>query len=658
MAQLAIRIPKSEWYKGIPLPKDYPRLTEEGKRLARINACRQYTLPSATPEDWWSSFVTFDCLYLRDLENSRFYDEDALPYGIQQRELVEAIPANPRLVAAWPRGYAKSTTISILSLLILTTWPRFRILYITGKAGQARARMAKMMVEWETNDQLIRDFAPEYCDKGEKLSFKPLRGTSDPWSSHLLEATLRNGSKMIGGSVEGRSRGERARMLIIDDPEKDFKSSTDTEQAREYLSEFIFTTTKPILSGKKVYLVWLGTRISRKHYLWSATTLEDKRFRYWKILTYQAAYPNIDDLQVALWPEKMSLNQIRDEIQISGRNAVLSEYFNEPGGGASASLVLKEDYHSYELVTPAGEQINPSLLWNGPYANPRACDLNIRYLSGKDRKPIEVPLRMLLERSPIFQTLDWARSVSATSDYSSSAVGVFGEDGELIVLDILTGKWLASKRTEMVVRLAYLWHTSILGVETPSEEHEILLEVNARFEADALQSGYKPRVKKVSQYRGNKNEKVEGLAWRFGDPERPVGFIKLPFFLRSRPHWKMLFAQIEDCNLAAPDLGLSHDDALESVQMLQDISGHKPGRFKPIEQVRRESALDLLQKGVILDRHGRPNIEKVGIMNLSGDQIEQIMEAIEKREDRNGPEASKEYLRRANRLRRFDGLSL
>ena len=82
------RIPtKEEGNALFPLPPDYDTLTEDGQRQARVNACRQWLVPTKDPSDkalrFVSSVLFFDHWYLfpdeEDDFNPMFYDEEPVP---------------------------------------------------------------------------------------------------------------------------------------------------------------------------------------------------------------------------------------------------------------------------------------------------------------------------------------------------------------------------------------------------------------------------------------------------------------------------------------------------------------------------------------------------------------------------------------------------
>lgn len=621
---------------GVPLPSNYQDLSDEDQRRARVNGCRQWLLPDATAEDWWISFVLFDALYLRDNE-SLFYDVDPYPWGRHQREMVEAVAENRQTLVVWPRGFAKTTTLLILLLMVVVTEAISKNAYMTSKQGKAREFLVKVMTQLETNTRLIEDFAPEYWRPGRprKMSLKPGRDATATWSAHYGSFIATNGSSITVGSVEAATRGLRAnRIMALDDPEKDFKPGTDATKAREFLDNFLFTVLKKINIGRNWRLLWSGTRISRKHFIWHASKDDDERFtKFWKRLTYAAAYPSIDDMKVALWPERMSIAEIQQEIEEDGRLAVLSERFNEPGSGGGESFYVSEPLHGYELLF-RGKQIDPLRLWNGPYSRPRSIpsehELRIRYLSDKDRMPVDISLVDLLHRSRVTQALDWAPTISAQSDFTVITVCTFGLRGELIVLDTMAGRWLPSVRNRHFIETGLKWRPDRAGVESPSLDHEIMYDLISSADEAEVRSSYRLPIQQIPQHGRSKVDKIQSLAWRFGDEERPRGMIKLPWW-QTGSSWKMLFHQIDEANFGMADLGLSHDDSIETVAMCDDLGGRSP------RSGRQPAPRRLSVRERVLSGHRGPDdcplIQGIDPMTLTPAEMDAIIRQREKHDE-------------------------
>ena len=114
------RVPtKAEGNALFPLPPDYDSLTEDGQRQARVNACRQWLVPTRDPQDKSLRFVAsvlfFDQWYLvpdeEDDFNPMFYDEDPVPIPDGHLGIYKEWATSRASITIAPRGFAKSNCI-------------------------------------------------------------------------------------------------------------------------------------------------------------------------------------------------------------------------------------------------------------------------------------------------------------------------------------------------------------------------------------------------------------------------------------------------------------------------------------------------------------------------------------------------------------------
>ncbi len=119
-----------------PLPADYPELDDDGQRLARVNACRQWLVHAADPtvqSDLYAASVNFFNRYYLYPDPADDFDP-----SFYQNGLVKSAPAHFSLLRVWgrstfrpsafdrrhysqeaasiivcPRGFSKSTQVRI-----------------------------------------------------------------------------------------------------------------------------------------------------------------------------------------------------------------------------------------------------------------------------------------------------------------------------------------------------------------------------------------------------------------------------------------------------------------------------------------------------------------------------------------------------------------
>lgn len=620
-----------------PLPADYAVLTEEGQRQARVNASRQWW---AAPNDSlaaWASYVFFDKYYFQDPSFSDWYLEmNPLAYGSHQKDLIVSWHEVQSTLAIMPRDHAK-TRICVGHGVVQRplSRPRHTVAYIGPNNEKANEEITRAMIEFENNERMISDWAPEYG--ADKLSKN--RGRTGDWSAHSRVFRLPNASRVKGGSIESGIRGMRAREVILDDVERDLKRSTDISAARQMLSKFLFHTLRPVAANiPGARFLWLGTILSPRHYIAMASSTDDDRdirFDHWRKLVYQAGYPDIDNIERTLWPEKMSVEALVSERDHGmGREAVLAEYFNKPGhtgGGGFAITRALQEWVAYESdgVTPC----DPLEFISRDLTAPRESNAVIKWVSPSEKVTKSATLSSLVESCPGVQSFDWAKSKRITADYSASPNGLFGSERELFVMDIAVGRWSPTERNTQIIRQAWRWRPRILGVEAFSVYQDVMEEIASLCEKLFAETGYRPRIKHIPIHGADKADKIMSLSWRFGTPEEPRGLIKLPFFLREHhPGLRMLIGQIEGANFEAVRLGLRNDDAIDAVRMMADIHSTSPKATFSIKE-KGTSLKDKLLSGEKHDTMGLPLIERVGLHNLTAEEVDRIADREEEPND-------------------------
>ena len=108
-----------------PLPTDYPDLSMEGQRQARINACRLWTAKDRNPQEIAEAFAAsmrfFDMWYLHADKESDFdplfYDDDPLETPEFHYDILKQWAGSPRNICIAPRGSAKSFLVRKACLL-------------------------------------------------------------------------------------------------------------------------------------------------------------------------------------------------------------------------------------------------------------------------------------------------------------------------------------------------------------------------------------------------------------------------------------------------------------------------------------------------------------------------------------------------------------
>lgn len=274
-----------------PLPVDYADLTAEGQKLARLSVlCDQ-----DTPEKVVIAWDMFRRLYLAQSRESMFYKKGFSESPDFHFNMVYDMAQYARNVYAAPRGSAKSTVITEeMSLLLSLTRPFYEITLGLSTEKLMMDRFDNIMAQLQNNELIAADFGNVRPKRGEAL-----------WNHGHLALT--NGSTIRGLSVMGKKRGGRPKLFILDDPEND--PDSDSESSRmaviEKFEMILFKQIIPMLESESS-IFWIGTLIDRKSFLYRATTGDDPRFDYWNRKVLKAlAYDENDSSKVyILWPSK------------------------------------------------------------------------------------------------------------------------------------------------------------------------------------------------------------------------------------------------------------------------------------------------------------------------------------------------------------------
>lgn len=567
-----------------PLPPDYPTLSEEGKRLARMNVLKL----QETPEDLVTGWSFLRIFYLEP-EESGWYKR-WLPSPPMHYQMIRDMGQYSRNAWAAPRAFAKSTVIREAVLYLLLSRFNFAVSMIQATIKKYRDSLNLIRWQFENNPLLVDDFTKEF---GEKL--KPVRGVR-PWSDESLR--LPNGSWLKGGSTKTALRGERPDFLVIDDPEYDEDEGTDTNLLIEDFEKLLFKTLLPMLE-KGCGLFWIGTLITRQSFLYTVTKGHDPRFRFFN----RRVLAKLTEDGSSIWDEKWSLRDIADERQSLGEEAFQSEAMNNPGASSSRMFRIHPDFCTYRVEGAPEYQDNP--LWAD----------GMLYYRQRVRNGDEIEVRDLAEPfgpwvSNLYRMIcvDFIRKPSATSDFA--CIGVFGFDSDdvLWVLDMYLDRVRGDVFIRKIYDLAYKWRVKIIGTESSSVQEEIHERAASLIAEWSAGTGYVPRVIPIRYAKRHlrnidapnqisKPERIAAMDWRFNQYK-----IRLPLHRKGEPAIAQLWYQIENFTM---DLALlRYDDAVDTLGMHQYVVRRKgrqrgePVRLPTVENLLREGRLADVQTGI------------------------------------------------------------
>lgn len=537
-----------------PLPSDYPALTEEGRREARLAALRR----QSTPNDFVAAWELFRTFYLIPTEPGFFY-HNFQPSPPFHYEIIRFAAMYARNLVAAPRGFAKSVIIGTeLPLMLLLTRPFIRIVLGMATDKLIEKRFDTISVQLTDNPYILADFG----------TLKPKRGMAI-WNRHHIQLT--NGSRLEGFSVVGRKRGARPDLFILDDPEYDPDTESGAMVARDKFETFLFKQVIPMLEkGSGIY--WIGTVIGRRSFLGHACYGDDPRFSFWNRRVYAAITTDPETQQsMLLWEQKwdkQTLDIRRAEI---GDANFQTEYLNRLG--SDNERVLRLDERATVYTRQDGKPIPLSLSDTAVICYTNAAGQDCQACAGD-----------LFKQMYRVITYDPAEGLSSHHDYSCIAVMGFDRENILWILDMWMGRAKGLEVLRQLWKLGIKWKPHVIGIESVSTQISILesAETFLKSRQDYADiENWHPRVVGIDYskraFGTSKSDRISTLEWRFD-----TGRIKYPHHLRNEWPISMLYAQTRDFTY---DLGLlEHDDALDAVAMAHYVI-HARGR-RPAEPQR------------------------------------------------------------------------
>lgn len=639
-----------------PLPPDYLDLTHEGRRLSRINACRQWMLhdrgdPLVRGRAFLESIMYFDREYLRReysddgdsiLFDPLFYKTEPQPLPAFHLQHTQYIAIFRMLAAVMPRGSGKSTRIAIVAMLLMLTMPANEVLYCTSTNDLAERMGERCRYQFYYNSRMNDDWGPEH---GGQL--KP--GKSEG-SQGMSDFRLSNRSAFFATSAQSRQRGVRPRLYLLDDPEYDPKREVTAEAMRDWMHTLIFDIILPMLQEPGTRCVWTGTFVSPRAFLWHAmqtkTTLlpsgatvelaTDPKFNRWKRMIVPAA-EEIDGKFVSLWDEmwptdaetkvRLKLDPetptLRDIEETVGTPAFYKEYLARPGEGEVTFFPTLTDDFGYTIESP------DDVLSDFPYISTS----RIRYMvraSGKDVIR-EKRFAEFLRQSTIITLCDTSYTNKAHSDYKACATFAHTAENEIFLLELWARRCDPSILMQECFRQADKWLARVMGTEDLTAGTALLDEFEAIVEARALEEmgvHHMPAIVRLKVGNTPKPTKIAALLWRF--THRKIFF---PLYLRNIEPYSMLYNQISGFNPWSGDEtgGLQHDDCLDLCQMTRYVARGTPSDANILEAPDKQPIVDRLIKGDRIDaRTGLSLMNHLDVMNTPAHKIFELIGAMEK----------------------------
>lgn len=574
-----VRFPK-EGNPLYPLPPDYNELTEDGRRLARVNAMSLRD----TVED---RVIAWTCLrdwYLLRMPQGMWYKPPVFPDCPLHYAMIHDLHAYGRSVQVFPRSFGKSIKIDEFCALSLLTLPFFRISLIKSnyKFAEKSVLQIKKLLSWEG---IIEDFG----------YLKPKKGHGK-WSNDYL--VLANGAEIMATSVMSPQLGPHPNIWIMDDAEFDPKMRVSpallTENTANLLQEQLIPQLDEGCSG---HIVGTLNTVRMLIYRMARTPeSEDPTLAYWHRVIY-AAYDERGNLT---WPEKFSeerLEAMRGEMTPSAYAAAV---LNQPSTNRDRCLVLHPRLSSWAIENQDEEYRTAPLKSNATLVSWKSASSSDS--SGSTDGPVEKvsrPFGQTIQRMYRVVLVDPCKNPGPGSDYAALLVVGHERSADysdtLWLLDIVVARLDRNRIIEEAWNLALKWRCRVIGCEATSGfQHNLAERMKAEVHSRAEFEGYAPRVFPVTYHGDQKKDKgtriADALIWRFEQNR-----VKCPHWMRHQPGWRDLFYQIENFT---DDLKLlPHDDAIDALAMWHYVI-KLPGNYSAGKDLPDERDLvELLKSG-------------------------------------------------------------
>jgi len=566
------------------LPRDYGELTKDGKRKARLAILHT----QATPDDYVRAWKFFRYVYL--LQSGIFYKRFVPSPAYHEQGIRDFATYHLNIFVA-PRGGAKSTVfLEENSLLLLLTHPRIVIVAVTSTLSLVEERFDHLMIQLTENDFILHDFG----------KLRPPRG-GGMWSRRNLRLT--NQARIVGFPVEGRKRGARPDVVLLDDPEYDPKNEMSGTRLREEFEGMMFRQIFPMI-GTRGRLFWNGTFISRASYIYhAATTQDDKRFLHWNRRIIPAAEEQDDGTYKLAWPEYWSRKDLLKLRAQMGYGAYAAEMLNRPVSDKERILRLDPELDTYAVD---GE-------WQrDPYNSQAVLHYVETDIRTGESTPVSRPFGEFMRSLYVLFAVDYAPTVGQFSDFSVIHVMGFDHHDTLWSLDLWQGKVYTAELIARIFKMGEIWRPKVVGIEAVAVQYEIYERVKA--ELPLSMTGWSPRILPV-RYPPNvsKADRCASLQWRFNCHR-----IKYPRGRTDTPNsaYAALFAQTENFTM---DMALlAHDDCLDTVAMVPYIARGRGKR--PDGRGDRKPSLMKRTKG------GFRRLEAMNASELTPEQIQELLD--------------------------------
>jgi hypothetical protein len=612
-----------------PLPPDYYELDVRGQRLARVNASRQWLLWNHPTEKvlkaraYVASVWFFDDYYL----TREMADDGTIAYepSFYRNKLTtpnfhwgwrEHIITARHFAGVGPRGSAKTFFHALNIIHWMVSCPMYDITYATSTNLLAEEMGDRCKFQVYNNPRLNDDFAPEYSAR----SLKPKKSEGKMGMSSFR---LSNRSGFFATSAESRQRGLRPVKYILDDPEWDPNNPEAVTRNVEKAEDLIFKIALPMVQQSGASLIWTGTFISLRHFLWQALssdilTLPDgrevevaaiKQFRRWTRIISPVEQV-IDGKRVSCWPEMWPAdNEEKTRLDLPEDTQTLADIEEDIGTDRYNTEFRCKPGLSKGAFFPVLEYVRHGWMLHNPddrfETDPLTSNARVNYtFTDKDKvEDRNLAISDFLLKCPRFLLCDSTWSDTALSDWRTIIVAALSPQNDLFLLDGWAEKCKEDRHVEHLFLYAQKWKAMSIAVEHITSGKSLadrLLSIVKNRSLDIGGVTHWPAIRPFNPGLTDKQTKISRIHWRFR-----FNRVKLPWHLKDTHPWPMLWQQIANFHPQLVDGGLAKDDMLDTLSMAQYVAHGRPVEEED-KKVISHTVIDQIKQGKLFDDTGHP----------------------------------------------------
>jgi hypothetical protein len=570
-----------------PLPQDYPVLSRDGQRMARLTVCRD---TSSWPA-FRTAFLFFIETYLIPQGPTFWGESGFLKPAPGHILMLRDYYHFPLCVEAYTRGGGKTTLFAIiLPMMEAMCHPNRRIVVCSASDKLLDDKAGQVMNQLRENSRIVDDFG----------MLVPKKGTTKVFNKHYMG--LLNGSVLREMTIESRQLGVRAGRYFLDDPEydKDAKTQERFSDLRERLQRFIERDVIYMLDPGFMKFFWTGTMRGARSYLHHVCFSRDKKFNNWTRRIQSGAVLDKDgNVTESTWKERFPVEHLKF-VQGLNREAFMTEIMNCPAEEKARLLIIDPISNEYTVSKPPANLDQR----NAPHLPDPDATMTYHWFYGynpdgsKRWQNDTVNQKDYFDKCLKIATFDYAENNTSTSDMKALAITGIDAKNTWWRMDLWAGWMRDVNFWDFMIKFCAAWRVDIIAPETVAKQKFLIETISRRLfegEADGLiPLDWHPQVVPV-QYPAGLSQ-VKGIRIQTALEYRMQrGAVKFP---RDYGHKWPFNEERSQIQFFTVDLSeLKRDDIIDAVSMLHFVP-HGRGLAEPTHGVNPiQNVTDALKQG-------------------------------------------------------------